>query len=448
MKTLHFSIITGVGIAAVISFALIVVIIPSSLADQAGLTIGVNQNEVGVGEPISFFVEISSQLQNNMYPTAVIVNVQNQTVWHGDDLPPNGYKGMTKVYYVQRDSENVPVINQTGKYTLIVTYGDKKASKDLTVAELIHENNMLHYYGAYTGIDEENASVEIADQIYHLTTVHKTPSDLTAPNDTIIQFHGIAFVFPGCGQCLSMPTVPDPPYYVRVQFQDKTNETLEIRANQWSTMGPPMDFHEYFSNGTKIFPNGTRGTWAPRFHMDPIVTVFSNHEHPQAGITVTHDSVKFLVSVENNSSQQSAQLGNTANSNLSFAQEDGFDLGGSKSYITYSPLKQFKSGIAAEDVKCSTDYTLVIKSEDGSHYYSLIKHTQAWQFGNNTVYSSDPYVDGNEKSLGIYDFEFYQNGYHVIFNSVSSFDKGMKMTLDTFFNGTKLSDIEQVSVEK
>ncbi|MDC8452604.1 MAG: hypothetical protein LV477_06810, partial [Candidatus Nitrosotalea sp.] len=30
------------------------------------------------------------------------------------------------------------------------------------------------------------------------------------------------------------------------------------------------------------------------------------------------------------------------------------------------PLKQFKSGIAAEDVKCSTDYTLVIKVEDGS----------------------------------------------------------------------------------
>ena len=55
-----------------------------------------------------------------------------------------------------------------------------------------------------------------------------------------------------------------------------------------------------------------------------------------------------------------------ANSNLSFAQEDGFDLGGSKSYLIYSPLKQFKSGIAAEDVKCSTDYTLVIKSEDGS----------------------------------------------------------------------------------
>jgi len=31
-----------------------------------------------------------------------------------------------------------------------------------------------------------------------------------------------------------------------------------------------------------------------------------------------------------------------------------------------SPLKQFKSGIAPKDVKCSNDLTLVIKSEDGS----------------------------------------------------------------------------------
>jgi len=33
---------------------------------------------------------------------------------------------------------------------------------------------------------------------------------------------------------------------------------------------------------------------------------------------------------------------------------------------TLSPLKQFKSGISAANVKCSTDYVLIIKSEDGS----------------------------------------------------------------------------------
>ncbi|MDH2907298.1 MAG: hypothetical protein PXX83_04285, partial [Candidatus Nitrosotalea sp.] len=61
-----------------------------------------------------------------------------------------------------------------------------------------------------------------------------------------------------------------------------------------------------------------------------------------------------------------------------FAQKEGFDLGGSKSYIIYSPLKQFKSGIAAEDVQCSTDYTLVIKSEDG--YPACVKDISVGKF--------------------------------------------------------------------
>ncbi|MDE1767468.1 MAG: hypothetical protein KGI27_14525, partial [Thaumarchaeota archaeon] len=85
--------------------------------------------------------------------------------------------------------------------------------------------------------------------------------------------------------------------------------------------------------------------------------------------------------------------------------------------------------------------------EDGSHYYSLKKDTQAWQFGNHTVYSYAGLTDAKGIPLGFYRFEFYQNGYHVIFNSISSFDQGMKMTLDTFFNGTKLSDIEQTSIK-
>src|SRR5574340_618707 len=298
MKTVHLAICTGAGIVAVIFLALIVVIMPASLADQAGLTIGIEQNEVGVGEPISFFVEISNPLQDSVFPTAIIVNEQNQTVWHDDDLPPNGYKGIEKVYYISRDSENIPIINHPGKYMLIVTFADKRATKDLTVTETIHENNMLHYYGTYKGIDKENTRVEITNQAYYLTTIHKTPSDIIAPTDTIVKFSGVAFTFPGCGPCLPMPTVQNPPDYVNVQFADKTNETLEIRNNQWSTIGPPMDSHEYFENGTKIFPNGTRGTWTPRFHMDPIVTSLSTHEHPQAGITVTHDSMKFLVSTD------------------------------------------------------------------------------------------------------------------------------------------------------
>lgn len=55
------------------------------------------------------------------------------------------------------------------------------------------------------------------------------------------------------------------------------------------------------------------------------------------------------------------------NSNLLFAQEGGFDLTGAKTYsIIDSPLKQFKSGIKAQDVKCESNFLLVIKSSDNS----------------------------------------------------------------------------------
>jgi hypothetical protein len=53
------------------------------------------------------------------------------------------------------------------------------------------------------------------------------------------------------------------------------------------------------------------------------------------------------------------------NSHLSFAQ---VDLGGPRTYylIDSPPLKQFKSGIAAKDVKCPDSHILIIKSEDNS----------------------------------------------------------------------------------
>ena len=69
-------------------------------------------------------------------------------------------------------------------------------------------------------------------------------------------------------------------------------------------------------------------------------------------------------------------IGNQTDTNLSF---DNNATSISKSFlftisnetvptpsVTLSPLKQFKSGIAAKDVKCVQDLQLVIKAEDGS----------------------------------------------------------------------------------
>jgi len=54
------------------------------------------------------------------------------------------------------------------------------------------------------------------------------------------------------------------------------------------------------------------------------------------------------------------------NSNLSFAQEDGFNFCCNILHIVDSPLKQIKSGIQAQDVKCNQGLQLLIKTEEGS----------------------------------------------------------------------------------
>ncbi|MDE1863062.1 MAG: hypothetical protein KGI33_09135 [Thaumarchaeota archaeon] len=301
MKILYLAIIIGIGIATIVTITTNLMVLQSADADSS-LTIGIDKNVYGVGEPISFFVEIENE--NGLYPVASIVNEQNKTVWYDDDLPPNGYKGTTKVYYVEQNSENVPMINQTGKYTLIVTYGEKRASKDLTVSELVTEDNMIHFYGSYKGIDNDSGMVEIANRTYNFMTIHSAPSDLIVSNDTTITFQGISFTIPGCGKCLPAPMPFNPLQYIEVHFPDNTNETLAVRDNIWSTISGPLDSQEYFPNGTKIFPNGTKGTWHPRLHKDQIVTTFTRHADPQAGITVLHNSVKFLESTANQTSNQ------------------------------------------------------------------------------------------------------------------------------------------------
>ncbi|MGI0088668.1 MAG: hypothetical protein ACREBI_12030 [Nitrosotalea sp.] len=347
MKILYLSIITGFGIAVMVTLAIVLLTIqPANASDS--LTIIMNKQEYGVGEPISFFVETKNQSQGNAFPIALIVNSQNQTVWYDDDLQPNGSKGDMNVYYVSENSENVPMINQTGEYSLFVTYGGQKVYEPLTVTELVNEDGMMHFYGPYQGLDNENGTAQIDNQTYYITTLQGAPSDQTRPNDTTIEFHGVSFTFPGCGKCLTAPMPFNPLQSVKVQFPDNTTETLAVRDNIWSTIGMPVDFHEYFPNGTKIFPNGTRGTWNQIQHRDQIVTTLTQHTGPQAGITVTHDSVKFLV----NNNPLNMELAATGKNLI-----ESFPL---------PPLKQFKSGIVANNVSCRQELELVIKAEDGS----------------------------------------------------------------------------------
>jgi hypothetical protein len=296
MKTLYLS---TIGIVAIAVILLIPTIFRTSSENDLNVTVLGLKDNYGIGEPITFFVDITNSNQNTIYPRAVIRN-DSTTVWDsGYDLPPNGSKGTTSEYYMSEYSNNVPMINQTGKYKLIVYYGELATEKDITIVTLNKEDGIIHYYGSYEGIDQETGTAQIADQSYFINTIHQTPSDLIKPSDTKIEFHGVSFTFPGCGSCPTFPTVENPPDYVNIQFPDQTSETLVIRDNMWPTVGPPMDDHQYFSNGTRIFPNGTKSTWTMTQHKDQIVTSLSNHKYPQAAITVTHDSVKLLVSVKN-----------------------------------------------------------------------------------------------------------------------------------------------------
>lgn len=66
--------------------------------------------------------------------------------------------------------------------------------------------------------------------------------------------------------------------------------------------------------------------------------------------------------------------------------------------------------------------------------------TQVWKFDDKTIYSYTPF----DKTLGYYDFVFYENGYRISFDSKQNFSNGMKTLLDGFFNGTKMSDLKQI----
>ncbi|MGI0065737.1 MAG: hypothetical protein ACREAT_03135 [Nitrosotalea sp.] len=78
-------------------------------------------------------------------------------------------------------------------------------------------------------------------------------------------------------------------------------------------------------------------------------------------------------------------------------------------------------------------------------YGSADKYLQAWNSGNVTIYAS-PYGDDPE-NMNDYVFQFFEKGYHIVFYPQMGFSDGMILTLDNFFNGTKLSDLEQIPVD-
>lgn len=84
--------------------------------------------------------------------------------------------------------------------------------------------------------------------------------------------------------------------------------------------------------------------------------------------------------------------------------------------------------------------------QDLYQYGSFDKNMQAWQSGNHVIYT-DPY-DAGPNGMHNYVFEFFENGYEIRFYSYMDFGNGMKLVLDNFFNGIKLSDMTQIEVNR
>jgi hypothetical protein len=72
----------------------------------------------------------------------------------------------------------------------------------------------------------------------------------------------------------------------------------------------------------------------------------------------------------------------------------------------------------------------------------IARHMQVWKNGDVIIYSST--YDNAPKKTSMYIFQFFDKGYKIVFYSGMEFSDGMNLVLDNFFNGTKLSDFEQI----
>lgn len=136
-------------------------------------------------------------------------------------------------------------------------------------------------------------------------------------------------------------------------------DDLALINNQTYFISKPYDLYD--SNQTIIFHNVVFAMPAAYVSPpDPSGVVFSLVKFPDGSTEKLGVGIPLSYPLTALSIHTSPQAAFTRFMNNTFAFLVSQDLGLS------SPLKQFKSGIKAEDVKCNTDFELVIKSTDDS----------------------------------------------------------------------------------
>lgn len=135
------------------------------------------------------------------------------------------------------------------------------------------------YDYSYDGIDKDNGVVSINNQTFYQTTLGYSVYDL--PKKTSTSFHDVVFAFPQG----SLITPGSSFVMLDMKFHDGFEETY---------------------GGTALVQNGTvtkiGGIPIPTKYGPHVatnsITILGNHTMPQAGITIYHDKIKLLVSVD------------------------------------------------------------------------------------------------------------------------------------------------------
>jgi hypothetical protein len=151
------------------------------------------------------------------------------------------------------------------------------------------------YDYSYDGIDKDNDIVSINNQTFYQTTLGYSVYDL--PKKASTSFHDVVFAFPKG----SLNTPGASFVMLDMKFQDGFEEVYGGQA--------------LVQNGTVTMIGGIPipTQYGPHVETNSI-TILGNHTMPQAGITIYHDKIKLLVSVDrlltenNNAVHSTAQV--------------------------------------------------------------------------------------------------------------------------------------------
>lgn len=318
MKTLHLSIIAIVGIVVIVTTVIGVFIEKLGADQQPYATIEINgmKENYTSGEPVSFSVVIGGYGSGCGTTKAIIIK-ENDSQYKSPawDITPQCAAGTMSHYFKFNSLSENTSINQPGNYILQVSFGDMMTLRSTMMERFsvmaynitgmyatrvtplstvsLHNDAVISdnyfYYGPthqspkvelydhpYEGIGKDNAIVSINSQVYYQTTLTRTIYNLT--KGMSMKFQNVTFAFPEG----VMNTPGGQMIMLDVKFPDGSEEVYGRNT--------------IFSNGS----GAISGISVPAdlSAARNSTTVLGYHVLPQAGITIYHDKIKLLVSLD------------------------------------------------------------------------------------------------------------------------------------------------------